>query len=47
MEEAAAAAAETLRLKPDFSIVKLRRGGWGIAFTEHLREGMRKAGLPE
>lgn len=47
MEEAAAASAETLRLKPDFSIAKLRRGGWGVAFTEHLRDGMRKAGLPE
>jgi TolB-like protein len=47
MEEAAAAAAQVLRLKPDFSIAKLRRAGWGPIESEHIREGMRKAGLPE
>ena len=47
MEEAAAAVAQVLRLKPDFSIAKLRRAGWGTAESEHVKDGMRKAGLPE
>jgi TolB-like protein len=47
MEEAAAAAAQVLQLKPDFSIAKLRRAGWGPLESEHVRAGMRKAGLPE
>ena len=47
MEEAAAAAAHVLQLKPDFSIAKLRRAGWGTAESKHVKDGMRKAGLPE
>jgi TolB-like protein len=47
MEEAAAAAAEVRKLRPDFSLAKLRRTGWNAADTEHILEGMRKAGLPE
>jgi TolB-like protein len=47
MEEAKAAAAEVIRLKPAFVIGELRRVSWGGVDTEHLREGMRKAGLPE
>ncbi len=47
MEEAAAAVAQVLRVRPDFSIGKLRRAGWGMAEGEHIRDGMRKAGLPE
>ena len=47
MEEARAAAAEVLRLKPDFSIRKLRRSGWNGEDVEHIRDGMRKAGLPD
>ncbi|MGH6960817.1 MAG: hypothetical protein ACREE7_10055, partial [Dongiaceae bacterium] len=47
MAEAAAAAAEVRKLRPDFSCEKLRRAGWNAADTEHILEGMRKAGLPE
>jgi len=47
MEEAAAVAAQVLRIKPDFSVAKLRRAGWGTAESEHIKDGMRKAGLPE
>jgi TolB-like protein len=47
MGEAAEAAAEVMRLKPDFRISKLRSGGWTPPDIAHLAEGMRKAGLPE
>lgn len=47
MEEARAAAADVLRMKPDFSILRLRRAGWTESDVEHIREGMRKAGLPD
>jgi len=47
MEEAAAAAAEVRKLRPDFSCEKLRRAGWNAADTQHILDGMRKAGLPE
>jgi TolB-like protein len=47
MEEAKAAAAEVLRMKPDFSIMRLRRSGWNNEDVEHIRSGMRKAGLPD
>ena len=47
MEEARAAAEEVLRQKPDFAILKLRRAGWSNTDIEHIREGMRKAGLPD
>jgi adenylate cyclase len=46
-DEARAAAAETVRLKPDFAISTLRRNGWTASEVEDLRDGMRKAGLPE
>ena len=47
MEEAAVAAAQVLKLKPDFSVAALRRAGWGTAESQHVKDGMRKAGLPE
>lgn len=47
MEEAKAAAAAVLRLKPDFHVLKLRHAGWKLADTAHFQEGMRKAGLPD
>ncbi|HEX6120755.1 MAG TPA: tetratricopeptide repeat protein, partial [Dongiaceae bacterium] len=47
MEEARAAAAEVIRLKPAFAISELSRASRGDGDTEHLRDGMRKAGLPE
>ena len=47
MEEAATAAAEVLRQEPNFSISRRRLHMWGEAEAEHIREGMRKAGLPE
>ena len=45
-EEAALATAEILHQKPDFTISRQRTASWGPADLEHLREGMRKAGLP-
>ena len=47
MDEAAQAAAEILRLKPDFTISGQRSASWGHGDLEHFREGMRKAGLPD
>ena len=47
MDEAARAVAEILRQKPDFTISGQRTANWGPAYLEHLREGMRNAGLPE
>ena len=47
MDEAAEMVAEVMRRKPDFSISKLRSGGWTPPDLAHLAEGMRKAGLPE
>jgi hypothetical protein len=47
VEEANSATAGVLRLKPDFSAASLRHVGWDARDVEHLREGMRKAGLPE
>ncbi len=46
-EEAGQATAEILRLEPDFTISGQRTITWGPVELEHLREGMRKAGLPE
>ena len=46
-EEAAQATAEILRLKPDFSILGQSPATWGHVDLAHLREGMRKAGLPD
>lgn len=45
--EAVATAAEVLRRKPDFSITSLVFKAWSPAQADHLRAGMRKAGLPE
>jgi hypothetical protein len=36
-----------MRLKPGFTISKVFRQGWGESDAESVREGMRKAGLPE
>jgi tetratricopeptide (TPR) repeat protein len=47
MEEAAETVAEVLRQVPDFSISGRRFHMWVEAEAEHIREGMRKAGLPE
>ena len=47
MNEAAAAAAEARRLRPDVSLAKLKFPQWGPTETEHILDGMRKAGLPE
>jgi hypothetical protein len=47
MEEARAVTAQILQLKPDFAIRQLRIKGWNPEQAEHLRVGMRKAGLPE
>lgn len=47
MEQARAAAAEVMRLKPDFATSKLRYPNWAASDVERVREGMRKAGLPE
>jgi hypothetical protein len=49
LEEARAAAAEALRLKPSYSISGFR---WLFGFKDprdekHLFDGLRKAGLPE
>jgi len=46
MDEAAAAAAEARRLRPDFSIAKIRLF-WSDAEAEHIKQGLRKAGLLE
>ena len=46
-EEAAEATVEILRQKPDFTISGQRTATWGHVDLAHLREGMRKAGLPE
>ncbi len=47
VEEAAALAAEVLRQEPGFALSKRRLHMWTEAEAEHIREGMRKAGLPE
>ena len=46
-EEAKAAAARVMLIKPDFAIHTVRRAGWSPTDVEHVRDGMRKAGLPE
>jgi DNA-binding SARP family transcriptional activator/Tfp pilus assembly protein PilF len=46
MNEARAMAANALRLRPDFSVANLRLLECHAAEAEHIREGMRKAGLP-
>src|SRR5262249_20269505 len=48
LEEARAAAAQVMRLKPGFAISR-DRGAWPSdrRDVENIREGMRKAGLPE
>jgi TolB-like protein/DNA-binding winged helix-turn-helix (wHTH) protein len=48
MEEARAAAAQVIRLKPDFTISKERGAWWSDGRDlENIRDGLRKAGLPE
>lgn len=47
LDEAKAAAAEVMRLKPDFTISGTRTYGWAKREDPSIREGMRKAGLPE
>jgi adenylate cyclase len=47
IDEARAHAAEVLRLKPDFHLSAERLSYKNPADAEHVREGMRKAGLPE
>jgi TolB-like protein/Tfp pilus assembly protein PilF len=47
MDEARAAAAEVMRRRSDFAISTLRRAGWGRGDVDHIKDGMRKAGLPE
>lgn len=46
-EEARQVAAEVLRLKPDFSVARLRHAGWTEDDTRRVQDGLRKAGLPE
>ena len=47
IDEAGLAVSEILRQKPDFTILGQRNANWGSSDLEHLREGMRKAGLPD
>lgn len=47
MAEAAATADKAHRLRPDFSIKTLRMPMWTPAEAEHIKDGLRKAGLPE
>jgi TolB-like protein/Flp pilus assembly protein TadD len=47
MNEATDAAADALRLRPDFSLAKVRLREVDTAEAEHIKDGMRRAGLPE
>lgn len=47
VEEARAAAAKVLALKPDFSLLAEPMTYGNPADLEHVRDGMRKAGLPD
>jgi adenylate cyclase len=47
MNEATEAAADALRLRPDFSLAKVRLREVDTAEAEHIKDGMRRAGLPE
>jgi TolB-like protein/Flp pilus assembly protein TadD len=47
LDEARAAAARVLALKPDFSVLAEPLAYGNPADLEHVREGLRKAGLPE
>ncbi len=51
MEEARAAIAEALKLKPqlslDYEIKRREKNGFSPLNAQHLREALRKAGLPE
>jgi TolB-like protein/Tfp pilus assembly protein PilF len=47
MEEAKEVAAKALQLRPNFSVAKLRLRECQPAVAERIREGLRKAGLPE
>ncbi|HEX6093889.1 MAG TPA: BTAD domain-containing putative transcriptional regulator, partial [Dongiaceae bacterium] len=47
MEEAAVAADEARKEKPDISLSKIKFHLWTGAEAEHVRRGLRKAGMPE
>ena len=47
LDEARVAAASALQLRPDFSVARLRLRECHPAVAERIRDGMRKAGLPE
>ena len=47
MNEATEAAADALRLRPDFSLAKVRLREVDTAEAEHIKDGMRRAGMPE
>jgi adenylate cyclase len=47
MNEATEAASEALRLRPDFTLAKVRLREVDTVEAEHIKDGMRKAGLPE
>lgn len=47
VNEAREAAAEALRLRPNFSVAKLRLRECQPAIAKGIRDGLRKAGLPE
>jgi TolB-like protein/Flp pilus assembly protein TadD len=47
MNEATEAVADALRLRPDFSLAKVRLREVDTAEAQHIKDGMRRAGLPE
>jgi tetratricopeptide (TPR) repeat protein len=47
MSEAVVTADRARQLRPEFSLAKLRMPMWSPAEAEHIKEGMRRAGLPE
>ena len=47
LDEARAAAAEALRQQPDLSLAKFRLPMWTAVEAEHIRDGMRRAGVPD
>jgi tetratricopeptide (TPR) repeat protein len=47
MEEAAVAADEARKENPDISLSKIKLHLWTGAEAEHVRSGLRKAGMPE
>lgn len=47
LDQAREAAAEALRLRPDFRIGNLALREWPQPQADHIRDGLRKAGLPD